>query len=352
MTLPCPVSELLALIPRLAGHHVVVVGDLFLDESLIGQASRLSREAPVPVLELESRRRLPGGGANPAMNIVALGSRATSVGLIGDDEAGRALRTLLAQAGVGTDGLLTDPDRPTTTKTRLVAQGALRFPQQIARVDRVDRRPLAPTVEARVVERVRALGAEADAILVSDYRSGLVTPAVVQAVREVAAGSRLITADSQGRLGHFVGFHLVKCNRWEAESYLASLPSEGGQAGLPRPAPELRTSADFEAATAYLRRSLKVEAILITQGPEGMSLRDGRGYLHLPAANRTEVFDVTGAGDTVIAVATLALIAGATPSVAAALANYAAGLVVRRLGNATPSPEELDWAIRQWSENF
>ncbi len=184
-------ATLLSAIPQMAGHHILVVGDLFLDEYLIGRAARLSREAPVPLLEFEQERRLPGGGANPSVNIVALGGRVTQVGVVGDAAAGRTLVALLDATGIGDAGLVVDPDRPTTTKTRIVAHGSLRFPQQVARVDRVDRRPLSAGIEAQVLARVETLAGQADAVLGSDYRSGLVTPAVVAAVRRAREAGRL-----------------------------------------------------------------------------------------------------------------------------------------------------------------
>ena len=328
-------AKLLQSLPKLAGRRILVVGDIFLDEYISGQATRLSREAPIPVLEFTGRRYLPGGAANPANNIVALGSWAEQVGVIGQDEAGQTLLAKLREAGIGTEGVVTDPSRPTTTKTRIVAQGSLRFPQQLARIDRLDRRPLDEDVERQVIARLRALAPQADAILVSDYRTGLVTPAVVEACLELAKEHhKLITVDSQGGLHKFKGFHLIKCNHHEAGAVL----------GHP-----LRSEEDFKGALERFLEELSARAVLITRGPEGMSLL-GRGqpYAHIPAANVSEVFDVTGAGDTVIAVATLALAAGLDLLSAAHLANYAAGLVVRKLGNATATREELAWAIENW----
>jgi len=328
-------EKLLQSLPKLAGRRILVVGDIFLDEYISGRATRLSREAPIPVLEFTGRRYLPGGAANPANNIVALGSQAQQVGVIGRDEAGRTLLAKLREAGIGTEGVVTDPSRPTTTKTRIIAQGSLRFPQQLARIDRLDRRPLDGGVERQVIARLAALAPQADAILVSDYRTGLVTPAVVEACLELAKEHhKLITVDSQGGLHKFKGFHLIKCNHHEAGAVLG------------RP---LRSEEDFKGALERFLEELSARAILVTRGPEGMSLL-GRGqpYAHIPAANVSEVFDVTGAGDTVIAVATLALAAGLDLLSAAHLANYAAGLVVRRLGNATATQEELAWAIEHW----
>lgn len=332
-------TQLLAAIPRLSGRHILVVGDLFLDEYLFGRAARLSREAPIPVLEFEEQRQLPGGGANPSANIVALGGSVTQVGVVGDDQAGQALITQLQVAGINTEGIVVDPDRTTITKLRIMARGSLRFPQQIARIDRVDRGLLSPETEAKVAASVEALIPRVDAVLVSDYRSGLVTPAVLAAVRRAQASGRLVCVDSQGRLGHFSGFDLAKCNHKEVQAYLGRV--KGTESVL-------RTEGDYERATARLKGELKVGMLLITRGPEGLSFRTDAGYVHLPVANRSDVFDVTGAGDTVVAVSTLALVSGEDPLVAAALANYAAGLVVRKLGVAAPSPDELVWAVQNW----
>jgi rfaE bifunctional protein kinase chain/domain len=330
-------ADLLVLLPRLAGKRILVVGDVFLDEYIAGRATRLSREAPIPVLEFEERRTLPGGGANPAMNVVALGGSAIQIGVIGDDEAGQTLRAQLEQAGIDPSGLVTDPARMTTTKTRIVSRGSLVFPQQLARIDRVDRSPLSHDIEMEVVMRIAACAPRVDALLVSDYQTGLVTRGVIAAVKTAAQRHHLLrTADAQGELLKYRGFDLVKCNRHEAMATLGQL---------------LQDDADYAEAATQLRHDLDLGAMLITRGPDGLTLAHTGGVLHLPAANRSEVFDVTGAGDTAIAVATLALAAGADLPAAAALADYAAGLVVRRLGNATPTPAELEWAIKEWGRD-
>jgi len=328
-------QEMLEFIPRLTGHHVLVVGDLFLDEYVVGQATRLSREAPLPVLEFVRRFYVPGGAANPAHNIRALGGQATVIGLIGRDSEGVQLLTELRQVGIDPAGVVVDESRPTTTKTRIMAEGSLRFPQQVARLDHLDRRALDDKVEADLVAQVQRWVPQVDAVLVSDYQTGVARPAVVQAALSSAQAQRKIcTVDAQGSFEKYAGFHLLKGNRQEAEAAV-------GHA--------LHTEEDYHQAARALRERLGVEVVIITRGTEGLSLMGRReGYHHLPAANRTEVFDVTGAGDTVIAVATLALVAGAGLLVAARLANYAAGLVVRKLGNAVATTAELAWAVENW----
>jgi rfaE bifunctional protein kinase chain/domain len=329
-------SGLIGFLPRLRGRRIVVVGDVFLDEYVVGRATRLSREAPIPVLEFERRFYLPGGAANPSSNVVALGGVARQVGVVGDDEAGQQLLQQLRDAGIDATGVVTDPSRPTTTKTRIVAQGTLRFPQQLARIDHLHRRPVGEDVEGTLIGHLETLVPQADAVLVSDYRTGVVSEAVVAAVLDVARRhDRLVTVDSQGNLHKFHAFDLVKCNQAEAQAVTGRT---------------LSTEDDLRRAGETLLEELGAQAVVITRGSEGMSLiGTTQEYAHLPAANRSEVFDVTGAGDTVIAVLTLALAAGVDLLAAARLANYAAGLVVRKLGNATATPEELAWAIENWA---
>ncbi|MFQ5343411.1 MAG: bifunctional heptose 7-phosphate kinase/heptose 1-phosphate adenyltransferase, partial [Anaerolineae bacterium] len=292
---------------------------------------RLSREAPIPVLAFSRRFHLPGGAANPAHNIAALGGQAHVLGIIGDDGEGEQLTQALQQAGIATDGVVVDAGRPTTLKTRVLAEGTRLFPQQVARIDRQERRPIDGPVEQQLIDHIRRLTPQINAVLVSDYKSGVVTPATIEAVRLSARRhNKLLTVDSQGDLYNFAGFDVVRAHRRDAEVSLGR---------------RLVEESDFEAAGRQLRDELGANLVLISRGEEGMSLTTPDGYHHIPAANRTDVFDVTGAGDTVIAVLTLALAAGADPVDAARLSSHAAGLVIRKLGNATVTPEELQLQI-------
>ncbi len=318
-----------ALVARLSGLRVLVLGDLFLDEYLEGRTERLSREAPVPVVELTRRTTLPGGAANPARQVVALGGQAILAGLVGDDEAGHTLVAQLRDSGVDTSGVVIDAGRSTTVKTRVVAfRDALRFPQHLARVDRLDCTELAGAALDRLLDRLSVLVPAVDALLVSDYRCGALLPPVVQAASsEARAASVLTTVDSQGNLAQYAGFGLIKCNRAEAEAEIGW---------------QLTSDDDYERALARLLPRLNAARFVITRGPEGMSLQaQGEAAEHLPAANRSEVYDVTGAGDTVIAVLTLGLAGGMSLHTAAHLANAAAGVVVRRIGNVAVTPPEL-----------
>jgi rfaE bifunctional protein kinase chain/domain len=330
-------GALLQALPTLRGLNVLVLGDLFLDEYIVGRATRLSREAPVPVLEFDRRFDLPGGAANPAHNISALSSTAHQIGVVGDDESGRRLVDHLREAGIPTTGVVVDDTRPTTTKTRIVAEGTLVFPQQLARIDQVEYRPLEQAVVSQLVAHLGSMSPLMEAMLLSDYKMGVVSEETIAAALRLSRDhGTLITVDSQGDLHKFRGFDVVKCNAQEAKAFSGT---------------ELREDADFERTGLDVLADLGSSAVIITRGDEGISLvTKDEGCLHIPAANRSEVFDVTGAGDTVIAVATLALAGGLEMKGAVQLANYAAGLVVRKLGNATPTEEELAWAIEHWPE--
>jgi len=331
---PPSAAALAALVPRLAGRRVLVIGDLTLDEYLYGRATRLSREAPIPVLELLRREVILGGAANPARNIVALGSAATQVGLIGDDVEGAQVLALCNAAGIDTAGLIRAPDRPTTRKTRIMADEAPRLPQHVARLDRLDRAPLSAHEETAVLAALQTLVPRHDAVLCSDYQLGLLTPPVVDTVQRLCrAHGALFCVDAQGNSHYYRGADLFRCNNREAEAALA------------RP---LQHEADFPAGLARLQAALDARLVIVTRGPQGLSLLgDTCGYTHIPALQVSEVYDTTGAGDTFVAVATLALSTGIAPLAAAHLANAAAALVVRRFGNAVVTPAELAAAISQ-----
>jgi len=306
-----------------------------LDEYLVGKAVRLSREAPIPVLEFESRRTVPDGAANPAMNIARLGSHALQLGLVGDDDVGRELVAHLRAGGIDAGGIIIDTDRATTQKTRIVSQINFRFPQQLARLDRVDRHPPIPTIESAVIVALTQMMPTVDAVLVRDYRSGMLTPHIVQAVLTEAPRHGCLTCVySQGNHDKYRGFDIIRANQHDTETYLGR---------------SLRSEDEFADAMSDLLDHLAAQGIVIGRGAEGVSLLGKDvAYHHFRPANLTEVFDVIGAGDTSIAVLTLGLIAELDLAQAALLANYAAGLVVQKSGNATPTPAELRQAIQQW----
>ncbi len=323
-------------IPKLAAQRVLVIGDLILDEYLTGKTTRLSREAPIPVLEFESRQLIPGGAANPAANIVALGSTAIQVGVIGSDTNATNLRQVLQARGIETDKLVIDSTRPTTVKTRIMAHMGLRFPQQVARLDTLSREPINTAVERSVRSAINEQIGQVNAVLLSDYHTGLLTPSLVTTVRKLADKTKtLLTADAQGKLEKYKGFGVVKCNADEASDYLRR---------------DLRSDSDFAQAAQELCQSLQLTTgMVITRGVDGATICTISGEIkHCPAPAITDVYDTVGAGDTTIAVLTLGVSAGIPLAESTMLANYASGLVVRRVGNYAPAPNELAWAIDTW----
>ena len=321
-----------SLITSLAGRRILVVGDLVLDEYVVGRAARLSREAPVPVLDLLERFWRPGAASNPAANVAALGATPLLVGIVGEDSAGQTLLAELASIGIDGTNLITTPSRPTATKTRILAEHVGGHRQQVARVDHVPSEPLSQELQAKVAERIQTATSNVDAILVSDYKGGVINAVTIEAAVDAARrGGKPIAVDSQGDLLQFRGFTLVKANQTEAESALRT---------------SLRSEEQFIDAGRRLLADLEARYVVITRGADGMSVVGPDGvHTHLAPANRTEVWDVTGAGDTVIAVLTMGLAADADILEAAELANVAAGLVVRRLGVATVTPDELREAL-------
>ena len=323
-----------SVIDRFGGVRVLVVGDLILDKYTVGRPTRLSREAPIPVLEYLSEYSVPGGGTSPACTAASLGASAYLAGVVGDDLAGAEMMEELRRYGVDTGGIVTDPSRPTTAKRRIVARVTSTMLQQVARIDHVDRKPIGGDIERSLIASIEKLLPDCDAVLVSNYKSGTLTPGVIECVRAWSSRlGKLSTVDSQGDLKQFHGFGIIKCNQPEAEEALG------------RP---LKTESDFQEGLGELLAALGARAVIVTRSGEGMSVlaRDG-GYCHIPVTNTSEVFDVTGAGDTVIAIVTLGLCAGTDLFDAARLANYGAGVVVRKWGNAVLQPDELRAALRE-----
>jgi len=312
-----------ALVSRFHSTSVLVAGDLMLDHFVIGRVSRISPEAPVPVVEHDHDEYRIGGAGNVAHNVCALGGRVELVGLIGRDEAAGRLRGEMVANGMGAEGLVVDPARPTTTKQRIVTTRN----QQVARVDYEDDAEAAGEIERALVDRARRALAHADVVVVSDYLKGAVTRALVAAIVEGARERRIpVLVDPKiPHIDYYTGATVVTPNHHEAET-----------------ATHMRIRSDDDA-----RRAAKVfidrahcQGVLITRGEHGMSMLDPAGEAHYPAVAR-EVADVTGAGDTVIAALALGLATGAALAEAAQLANHAAGIVVGRFGPATVSPAEL-----------
>ncbi len=312
----------------LANRSVLVIGDVILDEYITGRVTRVSREAPVPVLELESKRHIAGGAANPAANIVSLGGRATQLGVVGEDAPGERLKRILAEQGIDASGIISCADRPTTVKTRILAQMGLRFPQQVTRIDTVTRRPINDEAETLLVDFASKRLGDADAVLLSHYHGGLLRPSLVHRIRDLcAAFGVLLTADVQGNFDTFSRLDVIKCNADDAQRYLNR---------------DLATDDEFSEAALQLHDHLGIRrATIITRGARGATLAAHGDTMHCPAPSVSDVFDTVGAGDTAIATLTLALVADLAVSDAVMLANYASGIVVRYFGNHTPTSAEL-----------
>jgi D-glycero-beta-D-manno-heptose-7-phosphate kinase len=327
-------DRLLDLIDRFSTAQVLVVGDLTLDEFLTGQIERVSREAPVMILRHEQTRQIPGGGANAIYNFAKLGAQVKAVGLVGDDVQGRSLLQIFESAGIDISGILVEGDRPTVTKTRISGHARQSVTQQIVRVDRKSEALPAEPLSAQLADYIKKQILRADAVVCSDYGEGVLSPQVIAA----AIQHPRCIVDAQKHLDRFRGATLFTPNLPEAELALGYSLAPTGD-----PTNDLarirQGGQDLLALTA-------AQSVLITRGDEGMSLlgRD-RQEVHIPAFNRTDVFDVTGAGDTVVAGLTLGLIAGADLWEATVLGNLAASLVVRQFGTATTSQAELKAAL-------
>lgn len=311
------------LLQRFSNASVLVVGDLALDEFLTGQVERLSREAPVLILRHEETRQVPGGGANAVYNLAALGATVKAVGLVGQDEQGQTLRRIFADASVDTQAILIDPQRPTVTKTRISGHARQSVTQQMVRIDRKSDALPAIALQEQLADQIRQQVSRVDSVICSDYGDGVFTPTIIAA----ALTHSTVVVDAQVDLHRYAGATVFTPNLPEAEKavgYAIANLTALRQAGH-----------DLLALT-------QAQHILITRGDDGMSLfSKGGDEHHIPAFNRTDVFDVTGAGDTVAAVFTVALSVGASPWEAAVLGNVAASQVVRQFGTATTTPEAM-----------
>lgn len=315
------------LIARMRNARVVVVGDLIADQFISGQVSRVSREAPVLILQYNDTTIVPGGAGNAAANVAALGARVDVVGLVGrDDEGRRLLKALPSRANVRP--VVRAANFATTVKTRILAGGVHSAKQQVVRIDKAGP-AVTPALRKRVQAALVRAARGADAIIVSDYGSSVVTPAMVQtALRAAGRRKPLVLVDSRYAMLSFAGMTATTPNESEVEAQLGVTIGDDANA--------------LERAGRALLSKTRANAVLITRGSRGMALFErGRTTEHIPIVGSDEVADVTGAGDTVIATFTLALAAGATFSEAAHLANHAGGIVVMKRGTATVSRVEL-----------
>jgi len=342
-------ERLLSLVDAFGGRRVLVVGDLIADEFIYGEVARVSREAPVLILKYDATEMVAGGAGNAVNNVAALGGRARLAGVAGADaEGSRLLRSF--QRGVDRAFVIRSRGYRTPVKTRILAGGVHSAKQQVVRIDRETDWPIAAPLVRALAKAVLPALDDCDAVILSDYGSGLVTPALAEAIRRrLARRSRRrpvpILLDSRYKLTSYRGLTTCTPNESEVEQVLGIRIDDD--------------PAALEHAGRRLLRTLRMESVLITRGSRGMALFEPkRPTTHLPIFGSDEIADVTGAGDTVIATVGLALAAGASFYEAARLANYAGGLVVMKRGTATVSARELsdaitgdhDTSLEHWSQ--
>jgi rfaE bifunctional protein kinase chain/domain len=322
------VPNLSAVLRRFPGQKILIIGDVILDRYWWGEASRLSPEAPVPVVRKQRATVRPGGAANTAANLAALGATPLLIGLVGIDREAVELQGALLECGVAVDSLLSETARPTTTKTRIIASH-----QQIVRVDEEDTAPISREAEERAREVIAERLDSASAVVVSDYAKGFLTPSLLNFAIAAAgrAGKRVFVDPKGADYNRYQGCFLMKPNRLEL-SMLTGWPARNHEETL---AAGSRLSADMPGAM-----------ILVTEGADGMTLFDGSLPVeHLASAPR-QVYDVTGAGDTVLATLSLAICAGASYRDAMDLAAEAAAIVIRTMGTATVTLPQLEMALK------
>jgi len=316
------------IISRFSKARVLVIGDLILDEFLWGNVSRISPEAPVPVVWVKSESFMPGGAANVANNIHALGGKAYLAGVVGMDERGRILTDEMRKKGMDVEGIVVDGERPTTLKTRIIAHH-----QQVVRIDKEKMDGLGGGLIDQLIDYVKEIINDIDAIIVEDYGKGVVTPKLLQEVLRLAMRhKKIVTVDPKEEHFHYYkGVTAITPNHHEAAR----------AAGV-----RVKDSGSIAKIGKILLNKLKCEAVLMTLGEDGMQLFERSGRItHIPTVAQ-DVFDVSGAGDTVIGTFTLALAAGVGIRSAARISNFAAGIVVGKVGIAAVTQEELIKAMR------
>jgi rfaE bifunctional protein kinase chain/domain len=322
-------GALRAIVPRLAGRRIVVWGDLMLDRYLWGRVDRISPEAPVPVVEIERETFALGGAGNVAANLAALGARPVLVGVVGRDGDGDQLVDALKSRGIETGPIARDPSRPTTVKTRIIAHQ-----QQVVRADREARADFNGALADGTTQKLAEEIGRADGLIVSDYGKGVITASALPTALAAAfrRGIHVSVDPKESHIDAYRGVSILTPNQHEAGGVMGRRVVD--EASL------------MEVGWGLLKR-VESKALLVTRGPGGMSLfEQGGRYTHLPTVAR-EVFDVTGAGDTVVSVVALALAAGADFIEACALANHAAGIVIREVGTASCTPDALLAALAE-----
>ena len=321
-------------IEKIQDKKILVIGDMIADVYVDGKISRVSREAPVLVLEEVGEKVVAGGAANVVANVATLGGEVYALGVLGDDQNAESLRDILSKYDVHIEGLVLDKTRPTISKTRIIAGGRATVSQQVVRIDRESKEPLSKKMEAALLAKLDKILPQVEGIILSDYGAGTITDGVKKWLINFAGKNKIPTmVDSRYRIGDFNGVTYVKQNDSELANFI----------GHP-----LDDMTDFIDAGTQLLNKLNASGVLITRGELGMSLFERSGAVHhIPVTDKSEVFDVSGAGDTCVAAFMLAITAGMAPAQAARVSNVAAGIAVRKLGTSTVNFLELSHALER-----
>lgn len=321
-------DELIPIVSQLQGKKILVIGDMVADIYLEGRISRISREAPVLVLEQAGEKIVAGGAANVVNNVATLGGEVYAVGLLGDDHAAAGIKKALQENGANTEGLLLDASRPTIAKTRIIAGGRATVSQQIVRIDKESHQPMNKDFEQKILKYIEKLLPKIEGVVISDYGSGTVTPAIQKQLIKCCRKRNIPSiVDSRYGIHEFKNIGYIKQND-------AELAAAVGR--------ELSDEESLYDAGQELLNELSADGVLVTRGEKGMVLLEKDGAIHdIPVSDKSEVFDVSGAGDTCVATVILALAAGSEPAKAAEISNFASGIAVRKLGTSTVSATEL-----------
>ena len=327
-------KRLIEIVRSFADRRLLIIGDAIADQFLYGNISRVSREAPVFILRHEQTQTVPGGAANCAMNLAALGARVSLIAAVGDDEAGRELRAKLEAAGVDVSGVIVSEKIQTTTKVRILAGQSHSNKQQVIRIDYEGKALSDGEPRDSILKTLKNALPSAETVVISDYNYGVVDDRAMALVRE--SNPKPVLVDSRFRLSEFTGFTAATPNEDEVE-HLVGRP--------------ISSTDELELAALNLKEQLGHRALLVTRGAQGMMLLEGNERpIHIPAVGSQQSVDVTGAGDTVIATFALAVASDASFADAARLANFAGGLVVMKRGTASVTAAELEHSILN-SEN-
>lgn len=322
-------KKLSEIIKKIKDAKILVVGDLALDEMVYGDTERISREAPVLILQHTHTKYILGGASNAAHNVSAInGGKVSVVGVVGDDYQAQDLKNAFEEAGIDCSSLITDKERKTITKTRISGACSQSITQQIVRIDRQTNAPISKETEEKIINEVVKLIPDYDAVILSDYHIGTLSDNIIRAVIDTAKKySKKVIVDAQKDLNRYKGVYSMTPNLPDTQKHVGYY---------------LRTKEDFVKAGQKLIADTDAENVLITCGSDGMVVveKDNK-YTHIPVFNKSKVFDVTGAGDTVTATFTLALAIGAEPVYAAIIGNIAAGIVIKQYGCATTNIDEI-----------